>query len=259
MYFFSIHPNIHDVGNHALYAKGWTVKPFESISALAEACCKHLNSPIVWTYGIRRASNFLYSDFVVVDVDDDSKLALNAAIDRYSGYVHAIGITKSHLRLKGNFLAERYRVFIACERRIEMAEVYKQLCLQQAWACGGDWQASGAHMQFMPLREIVSYSEVGKKLSCDDLPIQQTKPRPSRPEGGNGIPSFIQRWLDGEVRAGERNITVFKIACGLLKRNFVQDEIIELVLRSSLPLNPESDKTKREVRNAVKSAYRARK
>lgn len=262
MYFFSIHPNVEDIGNHAKYSKGWSVKMFNSVGALGQACTTHLNSPIVWTCGVRKADNFLYSDFLVLDVDDDKMMGLDRAIDYYSRYIHVIGTTKSHNLLKGELVSERYRVFVALEKRIQSAEHYKGLCMQESCQHGGDWQASSPAMHFMPLNRIVSYSEVGRKMPIGVIPPRrQVKRKPVKFETdaigsvAKQIPPYIQDWLDGNVRQGERNITAFKIACTLRKLNFKEDEIVEIILSSSLPLDG-SSKTIREVKNTVRSAMR---
>lgn len=259
MYFFSIHPDTANIGNHGRYSKGWSVKLFNSVGQLAQACTQHLNSPIVWTYGIRSAANFLYSDFIVVDVDNDKMMSIDRAMDRYADFVHIIGTTKSNGVLKGNLVSERFRVFVAVEERVQSPDVYKSLCMQESFQVGGDWQACGPSMQFMPLSQIVSYSEVGRKMPATiNQPRRQagrSKPRVEASFAQREIPPYIQDWLDGNVRQGERNITAFKIACTLRKRNFTEDEILEIILSSSLPLD-RSTKTVREIKNTVRSAMR---
>lgn len=262
MFFFSIHQNQADIGDHSKYSKGWSVKMFNSIYTLGESCLDHLNSPIVWCYGIRKQENFVYSDFIVIDVDDDSKLSLEGAMELYSRHIHLIGTTKSHNILKGNRVSERYRIFILVERRIVSAKEYRFLCLREAARCGGDLLAANPSQQFMPLQRIVSYAEVGRKLSYpEDLEKRHPWKTGFKPEDKSRyslkkeIPPYIQRWLDGDVGYGERNITSFKAACGLKKRNFSEDEVIEIILSSSLPLK-RTDKIDREIRDTVKSAYK---
>lgn len=259
MFFFNIHPNQKDLGNHALYSKGWSVKMFNSIGALAEMCTSHLNAPVIWSCGVRKQANFIYADFVVVDVDDDSKMSLDAAIERYSRFVHVIGTTKSDGLLKGNRIGARYRIFVAAEKRITSPVDYRNLCLQEAHLCGGDWQASCPAQQFMPLKRIVSYAEIGRRLP-NEIKFASKRVEMSVGSCSTGgfkkeIPRYIQRWLEGEVSIGQRNLTVFKAACGLKKRNFSEDEILEIVLSSSLPLD-KSAKTVQEVKSAVRSAMR---
>ncbi len=67
MHFFSLHPNVNDIGNHALYAKGFTVRIYNHIWDLAIACTEKMNSPAVWQYGIRKKENVAFSEFAVLD------------------------------------------------------------------------------------------------------------------------------------------------------------------------------------------------
>lgn len=261
MFFFSIHPNRQDIGNHALYSKGWSVRLINCVSSLAELCTTHLNSPIVWSCGVRKQANFIYADWIVVDVDDDSKMSLEAAIDHYSRYVHIIGTTKSHGQLKGNLSCARYRVFVAVDKRILSPSEYRNLCLREAHLCGGDWQASCPAQHFMPLKSIVSYAEVGRRLP-NETKFVDTISRQARSELPTSsylkeIPRYIQRWLEGEVTPGKRNLTAFKAACGLKKRKFSEDEILEIILSSSLPLD-KSERVCREIRAAVRSAMKTK-
>lgn len=262
MFFFSMHPNTAEIGNHAMYSRGWVVKMYDSLSSLGEKCTEHLNSPISWFYGIRKEENFGFADFIAVDVDNASKMSLDAAMERYRGYIHFMGTTKSHNLAKGGIVSERYRVFVMADKRITSLNDYKALCLQETIICGGDWQACGGAMHFMPLKRIVSYSEVGRKLRCDTTSSSGEIVKRAAPQGlglvysgEKQIPQYIQSWLNGNVNHGQRNLTVFKTACGLKKRNFSEDEILAIILSSRIPLD-DSEKVAKEVRATVKSAMK---
>lgn len=259
MFFFSLHPNQTQIGSHSKYSSGWNVKFCNSLAELAPRCTQYLNSPIVWSYGVRKQLNFIYSDFAVIDVDDDSKLNLRAAVEYFKPYVHIIGTTKSHQQLKGNKVSDRYRVFVLMERRITHLNDYKAICMNQAMLCGGDLQAGGGAMHFMPLKEIINVVDEGRKLPNEVFIRKPSAERKFHSDATGGvthvIPSYIQRWLDGDVHEGQRNLCVFKAACGLRKRGFSHDEILNVVLNSRLPID-RSERVEKEIHAAVASAMR---
>lgn len=257
MHFFSLHSNVNDIGNHALYAKGFGVKIFKEIWQLAHACTQKLNSPAVWKYGIRKQENFAFAEFAVLDCDEGI-LTLEEAQEEFRPYTHIIGTTKSHRQLKGNKVFDRYRVFLRLEKRILKSEDYNATNLALAKLYGGDQQATAAHMAFMPLKEIVGFSEGGKCLpiSVSSLVVVH-KSRVINATGSDDrqIPYYIREWLEFGAPEGQRNLTCFKIASGLAKRGFFEDEILDLILNSSVPLE-RSVKVENEVRSAVRSAMR---
>lgn len=270
MNFFSIHPNTADIGNHALYSVRWSVKSFDHMSELAKSCQGHLNSPIIWAYGIRNAGNFLHADFAVIDVDDDSTMSIDQAMEHYGRFRHVMGTTKSDGLLKGNLTSRRYRIFVQLEKRVTDPAKYKAICMGEALRWGGDIQACGPSMHFMPLNKIISFAEVGRLLPSD-ISLVASAPRgasyarmmPTQPKGIQNtsdsasleIPRYIQRWLNGDVPSGQRNLCCFKAASGLAKRNFPEDKIREIILSSSLPLDSSPEVT-REVNAAIRSAMR---
>lgn len=255
MYFFSMHHNVKDIGNHALYSRGWNVRLYDSLYKLAEACTQQLNSPIIWKYGTRKVDNFNFSDFLVVDVDNDSRLSLQAAMEKYARFKHIIGTTKSHQRLKGEIVSDRYRIFLPIERRISTATDYRALNAVEAAKCGGDLQSANASQHFMPLTRIVSIQDVGRSVPYELVKITRRKELPSQSPMSKFVPNYIKSWLEGYVADGERNLTCFKAACGLLKRGFTADETFEIIYNSALPLG-KSEAIEREVRSAIRSACR---
>lgn len=253
MYFFSMHHNVNDIGNHAMYSRGWNVRLYDSLYKLAESCTQQLNSPVIWKYGVRKIQNFNFSDFLVVDVDDASKLSLDQAMEKYARYKHIIGTTKSHRRLKGEIVSDRYRIFLPLERRITSDVDYKALNTVEAAKCGGDLQAASPAQHFMPLSRIVSIQEVGRCVPYELVKVTRRKELPPQSDVPKYVPNYIKHWLEGYVADGERNVTCFKAACGLLKRGFTADETFELIYNSSLPVG-RSEAIEREVRSAIRSA-----
>lgn len=259
MYFFSLHPNEADVGNHALYAKGFGVKVYKEIWRLAQACTVKLNSPSVWKYGIRKQENFAFSEFAVIDCDD-GLMTLQEAQEEFREYVHIIGTTKSHGRLKGNKVCDRYRIFLRLEKRLLKADDYQSTNVALAKKYGGDMQATAAHMAFMPLKEIVGFSQEGNCVpivSCPSVKVQKNRIANAMGSDSRIIPNYIQGWLTSGAPTGQANLTCFKIASGLAKRGFYEDEIVEIILNSSVPTD-RSTQVEKEVRSAVRSGMRSK-
>lgn len=256
MYFFSMHHNVNDIGDHSKYARGWNVRLYDSLTKLAQNCLTNLNSPIIWKYGVRKIENFNFSEFLVVDVDNDSRLSLEAAMEKYARYKHIIGTTKSHQLLKGEIVSDRYRIFLPMERRINTSTDYKALNAVEAARCGGDFQSACASQHFMPLTRIVSIQEVGRLTPYEIPKIQRRKEiSPQSNLVARHIPNYIKDWLEGYVADGERNISCFKAACGLLKRGFSADETFEIIYNSALPVG-RSEAIEREVRSVIRNAGR---
>ncbi len=254
---FSMHPNTKDLGNHAFYAKGYTVKTYQHIWQLAQAVTQNHNSPVIWKYGIRKQENFAFAEFAVLDCDEGAMTLLEAQ-EEFKPYRHIIGTTKSHQQLKGNKVCDRYRVFLALEKRVEKAEDYAATNTALAKRYGGDLQAVAAHMAFMPLKEIVGFSADGKLLPISvyiPVVVQKNRPPNAIYSKNREIPDYIREWLQFGAPAGQANLTCFKIASGLARRGFYEDEIVEIVLNSSVPTNRTSQ-VEKEVRSAVRSAVR---
>jgi hypothetical protein len=260
VFFFSIHPNREAVGQHGLTSRGFTVKVVQNMKILGDYVTKFMNSPVIWKCGIRKGENFAWAQFAVLDVDDG--LALRDAVKHFEPYLHLIGTTKSHQKLKGNKVADRFRVFVALNERTKQAEEYLATNVKLALELGGDVQACGAHMSFMPLTEIISLNERGKRLDIELPSVNPQHIHNSNPKrlnatysGRRQIPNYIQRWLQFGAPEGERNITCFKAACGLLKAGFFEDEVINMLIDSAIPISRSED-ISREIRQTVRSAAR---
>lgn len=257
MAYFSFHPNVADLGNHALYAKGFSTIKLGNLNQITMRLRQQLNTPIVWTYGIRKEYNFQRSNFCVLDVDDGP--ALEHAVDSLREFEHIIGTTKSHRKDKGGKIRDRYRVFLVTDGEITSARMYKHMNELIAKQYGGDLQACGAHMAFMPLRDIISVRESGVKLPLIEPPpmVKAREKWTSNAiySGNRRMPRYLQHYLDTMPAEGERNLMCFRAASGLSRVGFSEDEIVGLILDSRIPLNT-SESVIREVRSAVRNAVR---
>lgn len=257
MLLFSVHPNIANLGNHAYYSKGFIVRPSLHLKQISTWITAQLNTPIIWTYGIRKEFNFQSSSFCVLDVDDGP--TLEDAVKCFEDYAHILGTTKSHQKDKGGKVRDRYRVFIQTECKLVKASVYKHMNELLARQYGGDMQAVGAHMAFMPLREIISVRDKGKLL-----PVIEPPPVVERREkwtqnaiysGERRMPGYIKDYLRNGAPEGQRNLTCFKVASGLARVGFREDEIVAFILDSQIPLD-RSERVRREIVSAVRNAMR---
>ncbi len=257
MILFSLHPNTANLGNHAYYSKGFIVRPSLHLKQISTWITAQLNSPIIWTYGIRKEANFQSSSFCVLDVDDGP--CLEDAVKTFADYAHILGTTKSHQKDKGGKVRDRYRVFIQTECKLVKAPVYKHMNELLARQYGGDMQAVGAHMSFMPLREIISVRDKGMLLPIiDPPPVVTFKPKINSNttySGSRQIPRYVRDYLEIGPADGERNLTAFKVASGLSRTGFHEDEIVGIILDSRIPLD-RSERVEREIRSAVRNAIR---
>jgi len=225
------------VGQH--WAKGFKTLEERGIEDIASAILKYAWSGIVWKDGTRLKANFLFSDYCVLDIDDElHEYSLEQAKQDYCDMVHVIGTTRSHRKLKNNTVCDRYRIVTPWDRRIDDRLLYEgnmQWLRKKNDAIDGSTLSGAQH--FFQCIEIVSMSTEGYK---QDVLNKKTKEdvtgaaeyeaylKARRCEYGflKRLPDWVERFLrEGEKAAGKRHYKTLAVAIAMVEHGLPVEEI----------------------------------
>ena len=252
---FSYHPDTSNVYVDWIYYKGF--KRYQDdgdLDIISRAILKCVTSPIVWQQGRRLAKNFLWADWIVIDVDDG--LSIEQARTKLKGLTQVIGTTKSHQITKDGVKCDRFRVWLKLDSRCEDLEEYSATVRKWARLLRGDEQGVDGARKFKPCNRIVSQS------SGDSIQIQPADPKPklvTAVDTNRYIPHFVKDLFKngptGQGRQGSRNYACYRIGEYLSRNGFGVEEIVAMIMDSSVPAHAGCTA---EVRKAVQNGARRR-
>lgn len=204
-------------------------------------------SPIVWDGGLRRSSNFLFSDYCGLDFDDS--VSLDEAISIFKDYRCIIATTENHRKQKNGVYADRFRVVIPWERRIVCSNEYRHSMSLAIERYSADGACKDAGRLFKPSVDVALLND------ADDMPVVEAPARDElrtvTKQRGTGMPGWLRdliaRGSDGEPG---RNIAAFKIATACFRYGVT--EVLQ-ILKSSYGVNTLSDA---ELIMVIKSAQK---
>lgn len=199
-----------------------------SAAAFAETIVRNIWSPIIWKDGVRTKSNFLYSDYFVLDFDAGKpiKEMIDFCTDMKVSAI--IGTTKSHQKEKvapsGKLTpaCDRYRVIFKAASRCTDSELYRYNLGIMAEHFGCDESCSDAARFFYPcvdiaFRQVVQVGTVAwLPFDADYVPERvryEARREKNRELGKTGIlPVWMRSILNGEeVVEQERHKTVLRL------------------------------------------------
>ena len=261
----SYHPTPPDAEKPWLYAKGFKIADTEDVERVARGVKSHVWSGIVWRGGDRKQSEFLWSDWCVMDFDDPD-ITLNQAKNAFCDLVHIIGTTKSHQKDKHGVVCDRFRVAVKWSERVKSLKTYRwnMQLLRDRYPL--DRKALDGARYFFPCTEIVQMSTDGytwdvnqnipvgfEDLDPDDY-AQDVKLKTKR----HVITGRLPTWLDdfvhrGVILHGGRNHTCYRAAIGLLEHGYSVAEV-EIKIASA-PFD-KSDFSRGEVSLATKNGLK---
>lgn len=251
---FLYHPDTEHIGDQTYYAKGWKAVAACGAGELPRIVTKYMNMPTIMGDGIRRRERFLFADWLTLDFDKEC-ISLQEAIYVFKSHIHVIGTTKNHQKQKGkNPPADRFRVFLKFVERVRKWQDYEESLQRLGNTYGADPRAFCASQPFHPLTEIISVNACGKLVDIVKYippPPTPPKPKPVRETDDKKMPDYVQDWLTNGV-TDRRNDTCFKIGSILTACGWNEDEILQKVLASPIPLDSSPDRVK-EVRDAVRN------
>jgi hypothetical protein len=239
--------------------EGWAHSKFNrvQIENLGHFCglitTKHW-AGLTWKDNYRNSKNFEMSELCVLDFDD-GKVGMQQFCDRMEElkYWYVVGPSKSHQILKDKKRHDRFRAVLKWKEPIKDGEQYHQNMKRIQRFFHSDWQATGPYMKFAPCTKIHKFSVGPEKVAVSvhakiNYPKRQyAEDFVSHPH--KSIPDFVPAMLSS-AGSGERNITVYKAARTLKKRNFSELEAIGIVQSTGISLN------EKEIKNTVHSAYK---
>jgi hypothetical protein len=217
-------------------------KPIRNIGDMTKIITSRIWSPITWR-GSRRSENFQSSDYCALDFDDS--LPIYEAMDIFKDYKCIIATTQNHQKEKHGLVADRFRVIIPWERRIDDANEYIFNMQSLIKEYGADAACKDAGRLFKPSLAVVWTND------NEPLPVLRYSPPPvvSRP------PIKNPGWLEDMILRGTemepgRNVAAFKIAAASFRCGNGAGETYHMLTRA-FGVNTLSEN---ELRKIIKNA-----
>lgn len=249
---FSFHRERSFIGNR--YSRGW--ERCHGWDLIARAVLWGAWSPCIWENGTRSKANFIYSDFLGLDVDNG--LPIDAAAEMFRDTVHIIGTTRNHQREKNGVVADRYRIIIPWERRITCRREFESSLAAIGKKIDADSSGYDAARMFWPCTSIVSKIDPGLDLELASVvepePPKEYRKRTNEHTGEIVLSKNIINFLTRGLVFGEgRNVSVFVTAKELFSCGQSEHEIIDLIKGAPFERKGFPD---REIESTVRSAIK---
>jgi len=229
-----------------------------------------------------------HEDVLILDIDDGA--TVQNAKDIFNKYEYFIITTKSHQKEKNGIVCDRYRIFLKLETTIHDAnlrEVFvNNIMSTYPFVDTSCRNRSRFYFSSPDNAEVIYNNGIPIKVSCFKMPSMNVEDKtdvnlPSgisddifcfnelterwenkngfqleQSSGENGVESKLkgaETVLDNEFHAGNRNHTIFKVACMLLKDGLNQDDVANYLIKE----NDKRDGIKmNELMACIKSAIR---
>lgn len=244
----------------------------KNIHELCLAVVKNVWSPIIWTGGERKKTNFVRSMVVALDFDKPSDFTLKAAEEFCHDWKlsHVIGTTKSHQKKKvspsGRIdpACDRFRMIFVADSWVSDLETYEWNMAEAVEMFDCDPSCTDGARFFWPCSTVVSYG-VGEKWKWLPLPVdyvsRETRRRlahekAERYRASGTLPGWIRDILSGreEIDVGGRHKTCYKLSAHLTLFGWDEDAIVDVLLKTPLADIGPSD-VRRAVHNGAMAAY----
>lgn len=248
----SFHRDTENLGNAKLYKSGWEPANLDEPERIALGVSRFPWSGIQWYRGERHQKNFGRAAWCVLDFDD-SALTLEQACKIFCDSVHIIGTTKSHQIDKGGIICDRFRVALKFHQPIEDLETYRATMRYYISKYDADPACVDGARFFWPCTAIIS-------VNAEGYTQETILPTPREPVDYSAFRAEkdIPRWIQGLFLYGcpdlKRNTTCYRIGANLIQCGFSEDEIVDLIMASPIPIGPH---VKAEVAKAVGNGAKA--
>lgn len=207
----------------------------------------------MWSPGIfkdnhRKKANFEKANIMALDFDEG--LDLEDARERFSGFRHIIGTTRSHQKEKHGKVCDRFRVVLFLEESITDGKTY-EATVQEILNSNpeADSQAKDAARMFYPCSQIVSASEEGQLIPTV-LPKPRETPSQKLEIGVRGeLTKESKNFLLFGAEPGTWNHRLYKAAVDSHNQGYTQEEFEEMAGRMAPEPLDESDI------NTIQSAF----
>lgn len=232
----SFHRDIENIGNAKLYRERWVPANIDDPERIALGISRFPWSGIQWYRGHRLQKNFGRAAWCVLDFDD-SELTLEQACKIFCDCMHVIGTTKSHQKAKNGVVRDRFRVALRFEDPIEDLETYRASMRYYIAKYDADPVCVDGARFFWPCVEIKSFGN-----GYTQEIVQPPPPKAPKDYSAYREEKALPHWIEGLLKYGcvdgARNTTCFKLGLYLVQCGFDEDEIVEMIMASPIPVGP---------------------
>jgi len=198
---------------------------------------KHPYSLGTFKHNHRSLDNFISCECIGLDIDnglkDTAKLTLDEATLAFKDYKHLILTTKSHQKNKNGVIADRFRVILYLERKIESIEDYYATwdALKKLYPAI-DAQCKDASRFWYPSVDLISRRDEGT-LVVPLTSVTQIRPTQFRPIVDHTSKGKLARttidFLNNGAPSGDWNGNLFKAAKDIQEQGYTEDEALDLL------------------------------
>lgn len=235
------------------YRTGFSIlKNMGMFTDIITTCCW---SPIVWKNNVAKTDNFLSSSFLALDFDipgDEDMVELNHSLQDHR---RIVATTKSHQLPKNNITCDRYRLIIPFTETITDYQTYKatytEALKKYHWA---DRSCLDGARFFFPSKTIVVVDRESEYTWDITRPKAALAEAVALPVTQGVIPTWCLEIINtGRILEASRNVTMFRVACGIFEAGFSESEVRRFLLKAKIDFNGVN------IEGAIKSAKAKRK
>lgn len=212
------------------------------LKLLAKVIQRYMWSPGVFADNHRCTANFLYSDFIGFDVDNNEGdiYTIEQAINDWCDSECIIATTRNNMKEKVTDScthppAPRFRIITKWESRICDAKVYQHTVRSFLKAnTQYDRACCDVARMFYPCTGIVFQNYDGYQQPVLDLPPVVKDPRLEKLlNAKQGIDPTVERFLKtGKTFGGGRNVAVYVSTLTMLRAGYPAEKVLELIEQS---------------------------
>lgn len=219
---------------------------------LSQVIATHPWSPIAFRDNYRKGTNFLFSDWAVLDYDD-GMTTVAQAIEQFCDCIHIIGTTKRHQESH-----PRFRVCIPWSHRIEDLDTFKFNQKKIIKENDTDAQCIDGARFYYPCREIVSINPTGFRMDVLQPTETQKKTEHRHKSEKSGFSSAVTFFMKNVMEEGKRNFQIYQVAKDLFRIGLLRRTIKDIVLSSpTYRYKKISDELSAEIDQTIESAWRS--
>ena len=249
------HPNTANIGHADRYAEGWRGKHTPSVAEVAALTVQYVNSPCLWSKGIRGKKHFRIATWIGLDFDENVTIEQSLKRLKEEDYIYVLGTTRSHQKQKGDYPpCDRFRVFLRLKNSCLNKDDFELTSRELIKSWNSDTSCVDAGRLYWPLTKIISTKYYGACIPVlDSTQIDADLVNKYQRAYYKRIPCAVQNKLLFGV-LGSRNTACWQISKDLAKLGWTRDEVYSLLMSSKIPKNI-SEKVQNEVRKTVRSGF----
>lgn len=237
------HHRVRAATDFSVFKYGWSNYTSLNLDQVAGVIARSVWSPIQWDLGHRHSDRFKLSQVCALDFDEGYTIdeAMKWCRERKLAFV--IGTTKSHNIAKGDKQpCERFRLLLFWDKPIKNPDTYEyNVKLMMKELPKADKQCKDLARLFWPCKSVIIVEE-GERLKAQPRPsnvltkkqiIEKHNEKLRVHKAVGVIPKKLRMKLKGHYVTGERNNTIYGVACDLHKLGFTNEAIFDLVMENS--------------------------